>query len=92
MPVRGLEPRAPFTEIDLARDSRIDHPLQSPVDGRATDLRVLAADALDELVGAEMAFLPQKDRENPIALGGALAAWGTERGEVGELAIHLVNW
>ena len=52
--VRRLETRTPFAEVDFARDAGVDHPLQRAVDGRAADAGVLAADEVEEVVGAEM--------------------------------------
>src|SRR5262249_54246881 len=80
--VRRLEARAPFPEVDLPGDAGVDHPLERAIDGRASDPRVLAVDALDELVGAEVTFLLEKDGENPIPLGRALSARRTERGKI----------
>ena len=74
MAVGRLEPRAAFAEIDLAGDAGVDHPLQRAVDGGAADARVLAADEIEQIVGAEVTFLAQEDLEDAVALGGALAA------------------
>ena len=61
VPVRRLEARAAFAEVDLARDAGVDHPLQRAVHGRAADAGVLAAHEIEQIVGAEMAFLAQED-------------------------------
>ena len=84
MAVRRLEARSAFAEIDLAGDAGVDHPLQRAVDGRAADPGLLAADEIEQIVGAEMPFLPQEDLQDAIALAGALAAGGTEAGEIGK--------
>ena len=88
MAIGGLEPRAALAEIDLAREAGIDHPLKRPVDGRAANPRLVAADEIEQVVGAQMPFLAQEGPENPIALGGAFAACGTQAGKIGKGAIH----
>ena len=57
MPVRVLEAEAALAEIDLAGDAGGHHPLQRAVDGGAADAVVFALDEVDEIVGAQMAFL-----------------------------------
>src|SRR6185295_3686516 len=47
--VRVLEPEAPFSEINLARDARIHHPLQRAVDGRPADAMVLSPQEIDQI-------------------------------------------
>ena len=54
VPVGGLEARAPFAEIDLAGDAGVDHPLQRAIDGRAADPGGLAADQIEQIVGADV--------------------------------------
>ena len=54
VPVRVLEPEAALAEVDLARDARVDHPLQRAVDRGAADALVLAARDVEEIVGAEV--------------------------------------
>ena len=61
MTIGGLEPRTTLAEVHLAGHACSDHPLQRPVDRRAADSRILAANELEELVGAQMTLLPQKD-------------------------------
>ena len=88
VPVRGLVPRSAVAEIDLARDLRVDHPLERAVDGGAPDPRFLPAHDVEQIVRAEMAFLTQKNTEDEIALAGALATGRTKAGIVGEGTIH----
>ena len=88
MPVRRLVPRSTVAEIDLARDVGLDHPLERPVDGGASDTRFLPAHDVEQIVGAEVAFLTQKNTEDAIALARALAAGRTKAGIVGEGTIH----
>src|SRR6266850_7284605 len=57
--VRMLEPEPPFAEVDFARDTCVHHPLQRAVDGGAADALILAANEVDEVVGAEVPFLAQ---------------------------------
>jgi len=92
MPVRGLEARSAFAEINFARDACVDHPLQRAVDRGAADAGFFAVDAVDELVRAEVAFLPEEHGQNPIALARTLSPGGTKSGEVWELTIHHANW
>ena len=58
--VRLLEAEPAFAEIHLSRDPRVDHPLQRAIDGRPADAMVVAANQIDEVVGAEMPFLAQE--------------------------------
>ena len=79
-----LETRPPFTEVDLARQPRAHHPLQRAVDRGTPDPRVLATHGVVQVIGAEMALLPQKRTEDEIALGRALAAHRAEIRQIGE--------
>ncbi len=88
MAIGGFEPRAALPEIDLARETGVDHPLKRPVDGRAANPRLFAADEIEQVVGAQMPFLAQERPENPIALGRAFAACGTQAGKIGKGTIH----
>ena len=74
MAVRVLEPEAALAEVDLAGDARVDHPLQRAVDGGPADALVLLAHQVDEVVGAQVAFLAEEDADHEVALAGALAA------------------
>src|SRR5207247_497725 len=74
MPVGRLEPRAPFAEVDLARDAGIDHPLQRAVHGRASDARMLAPDEIEKVVRADMRLLAQEHVDDAIAFSGMLSA------------------
>ena len=76
VPERRLEARAAVTEVDLAGDPGADHPLQGAIDGGAADASRFAADMLEQIVGTDMAFLPQEDIQHPIAFAGALTAGG----------------
>ena len=59
-----LEAKASLTEVDLAGNLRIHHPLQGPVDGRSTDLLVFLLDEVDQIVRAEMPLLAKEDIED----------------------------
>src|SRR5256885_9269039 len=48
VPVRRLVPRSTVAEIDLARDVGLDHPLERPVDGGASDTRFLPAHDVEQ--------------------------------------------
>jgi hypothetical protein len=74
MPVGRLVAEPALAEIDLAGDACADHALQGAVDGRAADTGGLAPDELDELVGADMPFLCEKDGDDLVALARPLAA------------------
>ena len=54
-----LETEPPLAEIDLARNARIDHPLERPVDGGAADLLILATNQIEQVVGRQVPFLPR---------------------------------
>jgi hypothetical protein len=79
-----LEAKPAFAEIDLARNARIDHPLQRPVDRRTADSLIFALDQIDEIVGAEVTFLPQEYPDDPIAFAGSLGARRAQPVEVGK--------
>ena len=71
--VRMLEAEAAFAKIDLPRDSRLDHPLQGAINRGAADALIFAADERDEVVGGEVALLPQEDVDDEVALAGPFA-------------------
>ena len=87
--VRRLEARAALAEIHFARDAGLDHPLQGAVDGRTPDPWRIVTNEVAQVVGAQMAFLPQEGRQNPVTLAGMLAASRTRTDWVDRLAIHL---
>ena len=92
VPVRVLEPEAPFAEVDLARDAGVHHPLQRAVDGGAADAAdVLAADQVDEIVGAEVPLLAQEDVDDEVALARAFAARGPKAVEIRKLGRRSAN-
>ena len=82
VPVRVLEAEPALAEIHLARDARVHHPLQRAVDGGAADALVLAADQIDEVVGAEVSLLAEEHVHDPIALAGPLAPFRPEAREI----------
>jgi hypothetical protein len=88
MPIRVLEAETAFAEIDLAGDPRVLHPLQRAVDRGAADLVVLAPDQIDEIVGAEVTFLAEKDVDDEVALARALATRRTNAVEIGGSRFH----
>ena len=88
MPVRVLEAELAFAEIDLAGDAGLDHPLQRAVDGGAADALVFAADEVDQIVGADVALLPQEDVDDEVALAGALAAGRAQAVDEGRGGLH----
>jgi hypothetical protein len=69
-----LEPEPSLAEVDFAGDARVDHPLQRSIDGRATDALILTADQIDEILGREVALLPEKDVNDEIAFPRPLTA------------------
>src|SRR5579871_812838 len=87
MPFRGLEARAAFAEVDLARETRCDHPLQRAVHGRAADAGRLAPHDRDEILGAGVSLLTKERVDDAIALGGVLDT-RRSRWRLGE----LVTW
>ena len=68
-----LEAESPLTEVDLAGDARIDHPLQGAIHRCTADAVVLMSDEINQIVGAEMSFLTEEDVDNLLPLAGALA-------------------
>ena len=60
----------------------VDHPLQRAVDGGAADAGMLAAYEVEEIVGAEVAFLLEEVPENLVALGRSFAACRTQARDV----------
>ena len=85
MTIGMLEAEPAFAEIDLARNPRIDHPLQRPVDGGAADALVLPPNEIDEIVRAQMPLLAQKDVEDLLPFAGPLAASRLQPLDVREL-------
>jgi len=83
-----LEPEPALSEIDLAGDPGLDHPLEGPVNGSPADPLIFTANQLDELVGCEVTFLPEKDVDDEVALAGALAACRPQAVYVGRGGIH----
>ena len=71
VPVGRLEPRTSFSEIHLAGDPRVHHPLERAIRRRAADPRVLAADQRNEIFGAEVPLLLEEDPHDEVALAGA---------------------
>ena len=49
---------------------------------------ILAADQIDEIVGAEVPFLAQEDVDDEIALAGALAAGRPQPAEIRKSDVH----
>ena len=88
MAIGRLEAGPAFAEIHLARDPGFHHPLQRPVDGGAADARRLTPYEVEQIVCAQVTFLLEEDPEDLIALGGMLAACGTQAGQVESIALH----
>src|SRR5687767_258018 len=86
--VRLFETEAAFTEVHFPRDAGIDHPLQRAIDGRSADPLIFATDDVDEIVGAEVSFLAEKDVDDLLAFAGALAAFRLQPGEIGKGRLH----
>ena len=90
--VSRLEAESSLAEVDLPGDAGADHPLQSAIYRGTGDTRRLAADALEEIVRADVSLLAEKHIQDAIAFAGALTARGAEAGEIRKLAIHVANW
>jgi hypothetical protein len=88
LPVRLLEPEPALAKVDLARDPRVNHPLQGAVDGCAADALILAPDQIDEIVGAEVSLLTQEDVDDLLALARALAARRLQPAEIRKRLCH----
>src|SRR5262245_57049399 len=91
LPVRMLEPKAAFAKVDLACDPRIDHPLQRPVHSGSTDALIFTANDIDQIVSAEVTFLPQEHVDDLFPLARALAAVGLQPREVRKATIHALR-
>ena len=86
--VRRLETRAPFAEVDLARDTGVDQPLQRAVHGRTADAGHFVANEIEEIIGADVPLLTEEHLQHPVAFAGALAPRGPKRGEIRKLSIQ----
>ena len=84
LPVRVLEPEAPFTEVDFAGDAGVDHPLQRAIDGRAADAVVLATNQIDEIVRAEVPLLAQEEVDDLLTFVRVLAADRLQSAQIGK--------
>ena len=90
VPIRMLESEPAFTEIDLAGDARLLHPLERPIDRRPTDPLVVAVNQVVEIVGAEMPLVAEEHIQDELALAGPLAAGRAEGVEVGQGVSHSI--
>jgi hypothetical protein len=90
--VSRLEAGASFAEVDFPGNAGADHPLQRAIHRGTGDTRRLAADALEEIVRADVSLLAEEYVQDAIAFAGALTADRAEAGEIWKLAIHLANW
>jgi len=90
-----LEPESPLAKVDLAGDARINHPLQGAIHRCTADAVIITSNEIDQIVGAEMAFLSQEDVDNLLALAGALATGWLQPSEiwncVQRLSAHLLS-
>src|SRR5262245_28030509 len=88
LPVRVLEAEAAFTEINLARNPGVDHPLERPIDGRPADALIFAADDVDEIVGSEVSLLTEEHVDDLLALTGVFATLRLQPAEIGKGSRH----
>ena len=88
MTIGMLEAKATFAEIDLARDARVDHPLQRAVDGRAADAVIFAFDEIDEIVSAEVSLLAEEHGHDVVPLARPLGAGRPQAIEVRQRSGH----
>jgi hypothetical protein len=89
MKVAGLsigvfEAEPAFTEIDLARDARVHHPLQRAIHGGAADPLILVTNQVNEIIGAQVTFLPQEHVDDLFPLARALTALRLQLCEIGK--------
>ncbi len=80
--IRMLEPEPALAKVNLAGNPRVHHPLQRAIHRRTTDPMVVAPDQIDQIVGAQVPFLPQEDVDDLFALVGTLAPKRLEPGEI----------
>src|SRR5262245_34030354 len=83
-----FEAESPLAEIHLSGDTRVDHPLQRAIDRRATDSMIFVPEEINEVVGAEVAFLTQEDVDDLCALARAFAAVWLQPAEIRKSAVH----
>ena len=88
MAVRVLEAETALAEVDPPGDAGVDHPLQRAIDGGPADALVFLAHQVDEVVGAQVAFLAQEDPDHEVAFAGALAARRPQAFDVVCLRVH----
>ena len=88
MPVRRLESGAAVAEVDFPGAAPIDHPLQRAIDRGPADAGMLAPDEIEQIVSAQVPFLPQEGTQYLFAFGRALAACGTQARTVGKGTVH----
>jgi hypothetical protein len=88
MPIRRLEPGSAVAEVDFPGAAPIDHPLEGAINGGPADAWMLAPDEIEQIVSAQMAFLPQEGVLYVIAFGRPLAACETQSRGVGKGARH----
>ncbi len=86
-----FEPRTPFAEVDLPRDTPGDHPLQRTVHRRAAHAGMLAPDEIKQIISAQVTFLFQEGPQNLFAFGRSFAASGPRARQIGEGAFPHVS-
>ena len=69
-----LKSKPSLTEINFTRDSGLDHPLQGPINSRATNLIFVATHDLYQIIRTKMSFLAKKDIYDKISLARTLSA------------------
>ena len=84
LPVGVLEPESALTKIHFAGDAGVDHPLQRAIHRCPADAMVVVPNEIDQVVGAEVSFLAEKDVDNLLPLAGALATGRFQPTEIWE--------
>ena len=79
-----LEPETTLTEVDLAGQTGVDHPVQGAVDGRAADAMIFPPDEVNEIVSAQVSLLSEEHRDDEIAFARTLRPGRTQPIEIGE--------
>ena len=91
MPIRMLESTPTFTEINLACNSSVNHPLQRAVHRRTTNLVFVTANDFHKIVSTHVSFSIQKDIYDQIAFARSFTARRAEPLQISGLWFHCVR-
>jgi hypothetical protein len=92
MAIGMFETKPTLTKVDLARDARIDHPLQRAIDGGAADAVIFAFDETDQIVSTEVPLLAEENVDDLVAFAGALGSSGPQPVDVRNGNRHSISY